>query len=69
MRCQLAGRALASAAEDFPDIEVEKVGFFTNRARAREAGVTGFPTLVHGEAKLSGALLSKAKIRSFLEQL
>lgn len=48
---------------------MEKVGFFTNRDAAKAAGVTGFPTLVHGDHKLTGNLLTKGKIRRFLEQL
>lgn len=69
MRCQLAGRALASVLKDFPDIDVKKVGFIADRAVAREAGVNTITTLVYGDKKLSGVLLSKGKIRRFLEQL
>lgn len=69
MRCQLAGRALASVLKDFPDIDVKKVGFIADRAVARAAGVNTIPTLVYGDKKLSGVLLSKGKIRRFLEQL
>lgn len=55
--------------KDFPNVEVEKVGFLTDRARAREAGVKTIPALVSGEKKLTGMLLSKRKIRDFLESL
>ena len=69
MRCQIAGRALASAVREFPEIEVEKVGFITNRQRAREQGVNAFPTLVCGDKQLTGHLLTKNKIRRFLATL
>ena len=62
-------RVLPGVLEDFPDIEVNKVGFITNRAVAREAGVNSVPTLVCGDKKLSDSLLTKGKIRRFLEQL
>lgn len=55
--------------KDFPDIEVKKVGFIADRAAAREAGVTSIPTLVCGDKRLGGHLLTKSKIRQFLEQL
>ena len=55
--------------QDFPDIEVKKVGFIADRAVAREAGVKSIPTLVYGDKKLSGHLLTKGKIRDFFEQL
>lgn len=55
--------------KDFPDIEVKKVGFIADRAVAREAGVNSIPTLVYGDKRLGGMLLTKGKIRHFLEQL
>ena len=54
---------------DYPDINIDKVGLFTNRERAREAGVTGVPTLVYGDQKLSGFVLTKARIRKFFDEL
>lgn len=56
-------------AKDFPDFEVEKVGFLTDRAGACEAGVKTIPALVSGQKKLTGMLLTKRKIRGFLESL
>jgi len=55
--------------KDFPDIKVNKVGFRANRDLAMEAGVKSIPALVYGDRKLSGLLLTKAKIRHFLEQI
>ncbi len=65
----MASRALARILVDFPDVEIEKVELLSNRALAREAGVKTIPSLVHGENKLSGIMLTKGKIRSFLESL
>ena len=65
----MAGRALARILDDFPDIKIDKVEFLSNRALAREAGVKTIPSLVYGENKLSGFVLTKGKIRSFLESL
>lgn len=65
----LAGRALASLLTEFPDVTVEKVEFLTNMGRAREAGVGFFPTLVSGDKKLGGIMLTKQNIRGFLESL
>ena len=69
MRCLLAGRALASVVGDFPDIEVHKLSFLANRALAKQAGVKSVPSLVYGEKRLTGVLLTKEKIRRFLESL
>ena len=54
--------------KDFPEIEVEKVEFLTNRAAARDAGVSTIPSLVYGDRKLRGVVLTKGMIRRFLEQ-
>ena len=55
--------------DDFPDIEIDKVDYLSNRALAHKAGVRSIPALVHGETKLTGILLTKGRIRSFLESL
>jgi len=65
----MASRALARILDDFPDIKIDKVEYLSNRALAREAGVKTIPSLVYGEKKLSGLVLTKGKIRSFLESL
>jgi len=65
----MASRALARILDDFPDIKIDKVEYLSNRALAREAGVKTIPSLVCGENKLSGFMLTKGKIRSFLESL
>ncbi len=65
----MASRALARILDDFPDLKIDKVEFLSNRALAREAGVKTIPSLVYGENKLSGFVLTKGKIRGFLESL
>ncbi len=65
----MASRALARILDDFPDVAIDKVEYLSNRAVARAAGVKTIPSLVYGEARLSGAVLTKGKIRSFLEAL
>ena len=55
--------------EDFPGFRIEKIGFLSNRALARQAGVKSIPTLVCGEKRLSGMLLTKKGIRNYLESL
>ena len=65
----MASRALARILDDFPDIKIDKVEYLSNRALAREAGIKTIPSLVYGENKLSGLVLTKGKIRSFLESL
>ena len=55
--------------DEFPDLELEKIEVLTNLAIARRVGVKRIPALVCGEKRLSGFLLSKGKIRAFLESL
>lgn len=55
--------------KEFPDIEVNKVSYLTNRSLAKESGVNSIPALVYGDRKLTGVLLGKGKIRKFLESL
>ena len=50
-------------------MEIEKVEMLTNRARARKARVRLIPALVYEDKKLSGVLLTKGKIREFLESI
>ena len=68
-RCQMAGLFLRQLLPEFPGIEITKIEFLTNAARAREEGVRSIPSLVSGERRLSGFLLTKGRIRKFLESL
>ena len=68
-RCHLAGVWLRMLLPEFPDVEVEKVEYLANMGRSRELGVSFIPTLVSGERKLSGFLLTRNSVRQFLESL
>lgn len=68
-RCHAAGFYLSQLLGDFPEIEVTKVEFLTNSKQAKEDGVKSIPTLISGSQTLSGFLLSKKRIRGFLESL
>lgn len=68
-RCQVSKRLLAGLEPDFPEVRVERVEYLTNLGRARDAGVRSIPTLVCGERKLSGIVLTKKSMRRFLEAL
>lgn len=68
-RCRVAGLSLSRLLRDFPDVAVEKVEYLANRSRSREAGVNSIPTLVSGDKKLSGFLLTRSRISDFLESL
>ena len=54
---------------DSPEYEIDRVEFLSNRASARAAGVKRIPALVYGEKKLTGVLLTKGRIREFLNSL
>ena len=60
---------LSQLLGDSPEVDLTKVEFLTNSKRANEDGVSSIPTLVSGDQTLSGFLLSKKRIRNFLESL
>ena len=60
---------MSQLLRDFPDVEITRVEFLTNQKRAGEDGVRSIPALVSGEKILTGFLLGKARIRTFLESL
>ena len=68
-RCHLAGFFLNQLLPGFPDVEIRKVEFLTHNADARAAGVRTIPSLVSGDRKLSGFVLTKGGIREFLSSL
>jgi len=68
-RCRLAGHWLSKLLDEFPHVAVEKVEYLANLRRSREAGVRSIPTLVSGEQRLGGFLLTEGAIRRFLESL
>ena len=69
-RCQMASRSIAALQAEFPGVEIERVEFLANRARARQAGVRQIPALVAAEgASLSSFYLTRGRIREFLESV
>lgn len=64
----MAGRALASLKEEFPDLQITKVDVTIHPGKALQAGVWMIPCLIIDDKKLSGIMLRKEKIRSFLNQ-
>lgn len=68
-RCHLSGLFLSRLREEFPDVTVERVEYFTNLGRAKRDGVRAIPTLVAGERRLGGFFLTPRSIRRFLEAL
>lgn len=68
-RCAHAKRQLKALKEEFPDIEIKPVEILTNRGAMQKDGVKQFPALVHEGNTLSGFLLTRAAIRSYLTDL
>jgi hypothetical protein len=68
-RCRLSSLMLRDVLSRHPEIEVKKVEFLTNRARARRDGVTTIPALVAGSRTLTGIVLTPAKVERFLGSL
>ena len=68
-RCHLSGLFLSQLRDEFPDVEIQKLEYFTNLGQARRDGVRAIPTLVAGERRLSGVFLTPKSIRRFLEAL
>lgn len=64
----MAGRALASLKEEFPDLQITKVDVTLHPGKALQAEVRMIPCLIIDDKKLTGIMLSKEKIRSFLNQ-
>lgn len=65
----MAGLSLSRLLPDYPDVKLEKVEYLANLRAARSEGVTSFPTLKSGDKVLSGFLLSKRRMREFLDAL
>lgn len=65
----MARRHLKKLKEEFPDIEINSVEVLKNPGAMAKDGVAQFPALVHEGSKLSGFLLTRAAIRSYLTDL
>lgn len=65
-RCLFVAHQLKRLQREFPHLEIETIEVATNLTRTREAKIRTVPALKVGEAKLTGILLTPAKIRRFL---
>jgi predicted DsbA family dithiol-disulfide isomerase len=68
-RCRMTSLFLGSLLAEYPDVTVERVEYLANLNSAREAGVRSIPTLVAGDMQLSGFLISRSRLRRFLERV
>lgn len=64
----MAGRALAELEREFPDLDITKIDVTLHPMKAWQEGVRMIPCLADGDKKLSGILLSKDKIRTFISE-
>ena len=65
----MAKKALDELLSDFDNVELEEVEIFTNPLRALKDGVKFIPTLKSGGEQISGILLSRDKIKIFLNKV
>ncbi len=68
-RCRFTGLVLRRILRNYPAVELTKVEFLTNRDRAREDGVRSIPALVAQGRSLTGIILTRRRMDSFLESL
>ena len=65
----MAKKALDELLIDRDDVHIEEVEILTNPLRALKDGVKFIPTLKCGDEQLSGILLSRDKIETFLKKV
>jgi len=65
----MAKKALDELLTDMDDVQLEEVEIMTNPLRALKDGVKFIPTLKSGDERLSGILLSRKKIKAFLDKV
>jgi len=68
-RCALARLHLMNLKKEFPDIEINAVEIINNTEAMKSDGVKMFPALVQEGNVLSGFLLTRAAIRTYLTDL
>ncbi|MFT4888878.1 MAG: putative DsbA family dithiol-disulfide isomerase [Pseudohongiellaceae bacterium] len=68
-RCALARLHLKNLKREFPDIEINSVEVINNTEAMKSDGVKMFPALVQEGNILSGFLLTRAAIRTYLTDL
>ncbi len=62
----MVGRVLKKLQEEFPDLVIEEVDVVTHPLVSLRRGVKMIPTLIAGDKKLTGIILSEEKIRNFI---
>jgi hypothetical protein len=65
----MAKKALDGLLIDRDDVHIEEVEILTNPLRALKDGVKFIPTLKCGGEQLSGILLNRDKIETFLKKV
>ncbi|MBL4902345.1 MAG: hypothetical protein JKY62_06820 [Desulfocapsa sp.] len=65
----MAKKALDELLIDMDNVQLEEVEILTNPLRTLQDGVKFIPTLQSGDERLSGILLSRKKIKAFLEKV
>jgi hypothetical protein len=65
----IVGRELAKLEKEFPQLLIKKIDILTHPVQAMQEGVKMIPTLIAGEKRLSGFLLSSQELRSFVTNM
>ncbi|BCS98950.1 hypothetical protein DSLASN_45820 [Desulfoluna limicola] len=67
-RCMFVGHELNKLKEENPELEVDAIEVTLNYRRAWKDGIRVFPALRIDKETLSGMILSRNAIRSFIEK-
>jgi len=67
-RCALAGLALRKLQREMPDLEIETVETTIHPLKSWKTGIRMIPAIKYGNQVLSGIILSKLAISSFIEK-
>ena len=67
-RCFLARKYLTELTRDNPNLQIEEREVFFSPLKAGKEGVRMIPAIKVGEQVLSGAILTRRQIRSFLQE-
>jgi hypothetical protein len=65
--CRLTSLFLRSLLADYPGVRSERVELLTNQKAAHDAGVRSISAFVSGGQRLSGLLISRSRLRRFLD--
>lgn len=65
----MALKVLRELVNDHPEYELQTVDILTNPGDSWRAGVRMIPTVEAGGKKISGIILDKNKISTFLEEI